>query len=326
MPTTLKQSQNHLQPSFLKKAILPSLQHRAWMGAGWKIIAFACYAVLNAIARYLSGGSLPDRILPMPVSMIVFFQDLGALLILLPWVLRQVGLRKRPQHIRLHFLRILASASAIITWYFALAYLPLAEAVALSVIGPVFGVIGAKLFLREDINKFRLSCISFTFVLAGVTLGTYTIFLKNSGNILGLVFVLSSALLFALAKINTRQLALKGETAKTLTAYLLLFIVPMTFVPAFITWQTPTIAHLPWLALAGLLTAMAIYSVSTALSYAEVTFLAPFDFIHFILNIFVGYVAFTEIPAWWVVALVFLLMFFSGGSFMQRKYRLAKGF
>lgn len=118
-----------------------------------------------------------------------------------------------------------------------------------------------------------------------------------------------------MAKLATRKLAQLGETPHSLTTFLFIFIVPVSFVPALLHWSTPEIMHWPWLVAAGGLTALAIYCVSSALVYAEVSFLAPFDLCQFILNSIVGYVAFMELPAPWVI---WAVVAFAGFSLSAR--------
>jgi len=194
--------------------------------------------------------------------------------------------------------------------------MPLAQAVALSVIGPMMGVIGAKLLLKEQLGWVKGSIILASFSGACVLMQPGSALLANKSNMTGLLFLICSSLFFALAKLATRKLALQGESVKTLTAYLFIFIVPVTFIPALLHWVTPDWVHWPWLIIAGVLTAMAIYCVSSALVYAQVSFLAPFDICQFILNTIVGYVAFMELPAPWAI---WLLLAFVGFSMTARK-------
>lgn len=286
-------------------AIKPqNTENHPWYGALWKIAAFACYAGLNGIARYLSGGADTALSTHLPVGIVVFFQDLIALCILLPWILKYRPGSWIPKPFGLHLFRVITSAIGIIAWFFVLHYMPLGEAVALSVIGPVFGVIGAKWLLGEQLGALRASVIIMTLVGACLLLQPAHAFEANLNNQYGLIFLLISTLSFAMAKLATRSLAQKGETAMSLTTYLFLMIVPVSFVPAAMDWVTPSVVHLPWLALAGGLTALAVYCVSQALVHAEVSFLAPFDLSQFILNSIVGYVAFTELPAPWAFWLV----------------------
>ncbi|MBI2790738.1 MAG: DMT family transporter [Gammaproteobacteria bacterium] len=289
---------------------------KSLLGASWKVAGFACYAGLNAIARYLSGGVDAALDKHLSVYEIVFFQDLFALLLLLPWMIRRGKMALVPNHFILHLLRVLTSAIAIISWYFALVFMPLAQAVALSIVGPMIGVIGAKWFLKEKFGWIRGSIIVLSLIGACILLHPGSVLLENKSNLKGLLFIGSAAFFFAMAKLVTRRLAQLGETAQTLTSYLFIFIVPVSFIPAMMHWVTPDWSHWPWLILAGGLTALAIYCVSSALVYAEVSFLAPFDICQFILNTIVGYVAFTELPAPWAI---WIVLAFIGFSLSARK-------
>lgn len=292
---------------------------RPWFGASWKIAAFVCYAGLNAIARYLSGGAQSALPSTLPVPVIVFFQDLIALTLLIPWMVQRRQRLFPIRNIRLNIARVVMSAIAINAWYFALVYMPLPEAVALSIIGPILGVIGAKWFLKEKLGWLKGAVIGSAFVGAWLIIKPDSVLLENSQNVKGLFFIALSSLSFAIAKILTRKLAMLGESQQNLTFYLFVFIVPISFLPAAIHWATPSFAHLPWLFLAGGLTALAIFCVSSALVYAEVCFLAPFDMCQFLLNTSISYFAFRELPAPWAI---WLVLAFVGFSLTLRKKSL----
>jgi len=278
------------------------------MGALWKIIAFACYAGINTVARYLSGASTIHIEPALPVNVIIFFQDSFALLLVLPWLLRDESDLYSVRFIKTHFARVLFSLAAIIAWYFALFFIPQAQASALSVFGPVLGVLAAKFFLQESLswNRFFwiLSSFSLALCVSWPFMPSFSFKLLDAQYSWGIICVLLSTVFFAVAKLLTRSLARQGESPKKLTAYLLVLMVPFSFISALFFWVTPDWIHLPWLGLGGLLTILAIYSVSMALSYAEISFLAPFDCIQFFLNFILGYWVFTEIPSHWTLGLM----------------------
>lgn len=292
------------------------LLNKQWYGASWKVMGFACYAGLNAISRYLSGGAETALERHLPVPELVFLQDLIALFILLPWILKQPKISFFPPHFKWHFFRVVTSVVAIMAWYAVLMYMPLAQAVALSIIGPMLGVVGARWILKESLGMTRLLFILLSIIAAFYFLHPEKALIENKTNQYGLFFLFISAAFFALAKIATRKLAQKGVSAQALTSYLFIFIVPFSFIPALTTWVTPSFLHLPWLLLAGALTALAIFCVSNALVHAEVSFLAPFDICQFFLNTIVGYVAFMELPAPWAI---WLLIAFIGFSFFMKR-------
>jgi drug/metabolite transporter (DMT)-like permease len=280
------------------------VKQNPWLGASWKILAFSCYAALNAITRYLSGGAQSSLESHLPVNIIIFFQDMFALIIVAPWLIKNARVWQKPRFLGLHLFRVGTSAVAVISWYFALYFLPLADAVALSIIGPMLGVVGAKIYLKEHFTAKRLLILLLTFGLAFAFIRPFSVLSNQSVNLYGLGCVLVSSISFALAKIATRKLASLGESPKLLTAYLLVNIVPVTLIPALFVWVMPSMEHIVWLILAGSLTVLALYAVSTALAYAEVSFLAPFDFIQFFINVSIGYFVFTELPELWAIWLV----------------------
>lgn len=290
-----------------------------WYGASWKIAGFACYAGLNAISRYLSGGANTELDSHLPVPVIVFWQDLFALILLLPWIIARAKVALIPNHFPLHVFRVVASAIAIMAWYYTLRYMPLAQAVALSVIGPVLGVIGARWFLNERFGWKRGLIILLSLSGACFLVKPGSALLSNQSNTIGLLCLVLASSFFAMAKVATRRLAQHGETAQSLTAYLFIFIVPVSLVPAASQWLLPLAVHWPWLMLAGLLTALAIYCVSNALVHAEVSFLAPFDICQFMMNAAIGYLAFMELPAPWAF---WLILAFIGFSFTFRRRKL----
>lgn len=288
--------------------ISPSL-----LGAIWKIAAFACYAAINTLTRYLSGGSSSQLEQMLPVNVIIFFQDSFAFLFFIPWLFRENLFFYKTQFLKLHFARVLFSLSAITSWSFALFFIPQAEATALSTVGPLIGVAGAKWFLKERISIKRYLLIFMSFTLSVSVAWRFMpsinlVAVRNLNYSYGLICITLSMFLFAAAKLSTRALGTLGESPKKLTGYLLTLMVPFSFFPALYFWKFPLMVHMPWLILGGALTALAIYSVSKALSYAEISFLAPFDFIQFILNTVMGYWIFTEIPSKWALWILSIIL------------------
>jgi drug/metabolite transporter (DMT)-like permease len=266
-------------------------RHYPYIGVSWKLSEFACYAVINGLVHYLVAKSTT----PLPSNMVIFIQDAIALGLLCLFIgPEKVQPRK---HWHLHLLRGGVSVLGVVAWYQALKLLPIAEAVALGIVGPIVGMIGAAVFLKETVTAER-------FVAFGASLGMVwwlarpgSVFMQNQENLRGIAFVACSSLCFAIAKILTRRLANEGYTPQLLTRYLLWGMVPVTAVLAVINWQTPELSQWPFLCATGVLTALALYCLSASLYYAELSFLVSFDLIRFIFNVAVGYLAFTELPS-----------------------------
>jgi len=55
----------------------------------------------------------------------------------------------------MHLVRALVGTAAMLTWFWALAHLPFAEAITFSFTTPLFATIGAVLILREKVHLRR---------------------------------------------------------------------------------------------------------------------------------------------------------------------------
>jgi drug/metabolite transporter (DMT)-like permease len=278
------------------KSLLSAKAKNNLLGLFWKLVSCFAFAGVNAVVRYLTGGAgALDR--PLPSEVIVCFQNIFGFLILAPFMLKNGLGSFKTRWPFLHSLRIIIAVLGVISLYYAFAHMPMAQAVALQFTGPVFAVIGAKIFLKEKMGFYRI---------LGITLGITGAFIISrpdralfvaDTNFSWLILVpLLSALSFAGVKILNRKLSLKGESAELLTAYLLFFMVPASALPALAQWVTPDLFSLKFLMLLGLLGSLAHYSMAKSLSLADVTFLTPFGFARIMFTAFLGYILYSELP------------------------------
>ena len=205
-----------------------------WLGGLWKIAACACFACINGIVRYLSGGAETTIADPLPIYIIVFWQNIFGTLFMGPWLAKQGSSAFKTSHVGLHLTRVVAAVIGICLFYLALAYMDIAQAIVLSFTGPVFTVLGAKLFLRETINLRRALAIGASFTGAFIILRPdLSLFGTQSQNLsLFALLPMGSAIAIACAKLSTRKLATVGESPAALTTFLLLFMTPVSLIPA----------------------------------------------------------------------------------------------
>ena len=271
-----------------------------WIGAFWKTLSCACFAGVNGLVRYLSGGSPLLLETPLPIHVIMFFQNTIGSLLILPVLLHNRTLLKTilyPIHPILNIIRVVTAVSGIALWYVSLKYIPLTQVVALSFVAPFISLIGAKLFLNEVLNFTRLTAIMLS-ILGGFFITRPDLGLQNIDHIgWTAIFPLIATLVFTLDKLFTRKLLADGESATNVTLYLLVFMGPISLIPALhYGWIMPNATHWHWLLLLGLLAAGAHFSFSKAYAFAEVTFLMPFGIAKMLLCSVVGYLAFSEFP------------------------------
>lgn len=261
----------------------------------WKIVSCGCFAGINILVRYLSGGSPLAISQPLPIYTIMFFQNLIGMLLLSLYI--KPGIIINTSRPGLHILRIITAALGIGVWYLSLRYIPVTQVIALSFIAPIITTIIAVIFLGEDLDWKRSIAICLS-ILGGflITRPDRTIFSGMEYNWF-MLLPLIAAFIFSLDKMLTRKLLVLKESPLSLALYLLTFISPLCLLPCLIYgWVTPTSIHIPWLILLGLLGAMAHYTFNRAYELADITFLLPFGAAKLLLCSLLSYTVFLEIP------------------------------
>ncbi len=266
-------------------------------GIFWKLTACVGFALVNSFVRYLTGGAGGIEN-PLTPGVVVLFQNIFGCLIMLPFVLKNGFSSLKTQHPLIHGIRIIAAVFGIISLYTAFSKMPMTQVVALQFTGPIFTVIGAKLYLSEHVGKLRL---------LGIFLGMVGAFVLTrpdkaltSGQLdmdqLVVFLPLISAALFVVAKLSVRKLGKAGEKPQLLALYLLFFMIPVSAIYAASTWVTPTNNQLLMMIALGGSGCLAHYATAKAYAHAEVLFLTPFGFTRLILTSILGFTLFGEFP------------------------------
>lgn len=203
--------------------------------------------------------------------------------------------------LRLHAWRSLVVAIMAVSFFWAIARLPLAEAIGLSFIAPVIALFLAAILLGETIG--REAIIASVAGLAGVAV---ILFGKFSGHysreaLWGVAAVLFSAVVFAYNLILARQQAqIAGpiEIAffqNLLTASILALAAPWLLEPL-------PMAKLPILSGAALLAILSLLLLSWAYARAEAQVLIPVEYTGFVWAAIFGWLFFAEPVTVWTIA------------------------
>ena len=272
----------------------------AWKGASWKILSCACFASINGIVRYLSGGVPALQVDPLPYYEIAFLQNIVGSLVLLPWIIRNGLDSLKTTRPGLHLSRILFAALGLMLWYGALHHMPLAQAVALAFTGPIFTVLGCRVFLKEKLTLPRIAAIAFSFLGAFIITRPDQALFSGDGLMatIGIyaLFPLLAAISWVGSTLVGRVLASRGEPASLMTIYLLLFMAPISLIPTLSVWVVPTFQQCLWVIIIGIIAGLAHLSLARSYALADISFLMPFGFTRLLLSGVIGYVAFGEIP------------------------------
>ena len=248
-----------------------------------------------------------------------FFRSLFGLLGVMPWIIRRTDLSKSPYRF-LHAIRAGMKLLALVSFFVAFQNAPLAEVMAISFTAPIFLTLGGWLLLSERMELGRALALLTGFF------GMYLVIKPESGNIsVALMFALAGALITAAMQLILKRMSMR-DTTDRLVAWNLLSIVPMSLVPAIIFWTTPSLTQLALLTTQGLLGALNMTLVTRALSLADVSLIAPLDFLRLPLVALLAYFMFGEIPevsTWIGGAIIFgATLLVAGGKRVIRRGRI----
>lgn len=284
-----------------------------WQATIWKILSCACFALINGLVRYLTGGSSLELSEPLSVTSIVFFQNLFGTLFLIPWILKDYKNPLNTKYMKLHIFRVTLAVLGVVLWYLSLQFMEITQAVALGFTGPIFTVIGSYFFLKERLGPMRFLALAASFFGAVLVLRPDKTLISQSSFIgIAAIIPLISAIVISSVKMCSRKLAVYGESPKAMTTFLMLFMTPVSLLIALIyDFTIPSLHHLPYLILMGFLATAAHLSISKAYITGEVTFIMPFGISKIILSSAIGYFAFGEYPKMWTVWLGATIIFLS---------------
>lgn len=248
------------------------------------LAATVAFASMHGGVRYLS---LELHLHPFEIA---FFRNLFGLVALAPWFIRRGLTPLRTQKFSLHVLRALINVVAMLSFFMGLSLTPIAQVQALGFTAPLFATLLAILFLGEKVFLWRWSALIVGF------LGALIIIRPGIKSIdLGSLLVLGSAATWACAIIIIKMLS-RTDSSVTITAYMVLLMTPLSFIPAAFFWQWPNGEQLLWLAFVGILGTLAQLGMTQAFRIADATAVLPLDFMKLIWGAMIGYIVFGEVP------------------------------
>ncbi len=229
------------------------------------IASTSCFAGMALTIRYAAHD--------LHAFEIAFFRNLFGLLFALPLLLRTGTHILRTKRLNLYLVRCVIGLCAMLTGFWSLVHMPLAEAIALSYTTPLFVTIGAVLVLGEVVRIRRWSAVCIGFLGALVILRPGVEQVSYAAMI-----ALASAALSASAAISIKFLS-RTESPDAIVIYMVLIMTPMSLLPALPVWTWPHGATWAWLALTGLLGTAGHVLLTRAYKLGDVSALQPINFL-----------------------------------------------
>jgi drug/metabolite transporter (DMT)-like permease len=260
--------------------------------------AVAFQTVLDASVKWLTDG--------YTVPQIAFIRYLMSLAVAVLIAGRMGGLAtlktRRPLG---HALRSLLNLATMLTFFYALRLLPLADAIAITFAAPLFMTVFSVVLLRETVGLARW--IAVLVGLAGVFL-----ILQPAGTGIspGATLALASAVFYALALISSRQLS-STETSHNILFYYAICVLLFSgtvgllgesgVAPAW-KWAPLRLEDLWIFVLMGMVGTFGQFFFNQAFRYGEVSMLAPIEYTALLWGIVYGLVLWDEVPSWVMLA------------------------
>jgi S-adenosylmethionine uptake transporter len=301
-------------------------QNRAGAAIAFVLFGVLCISLNDTLIKQLSGG--------YPLHQIVFFRALIGLAISCVILQFEGGWSAlRTDQPLLHILRGVLVVIANMSYFLALAVLPLADATALFFVAPLFITLLSIPLLGEKVGPLRLGAVCAGFV--GVVIMQRPWESSASLDVSRIVLFLPvlSALAYALNQLMTRKLGIKAP-ASALSIYIqgAFLVVSMAFYlvagdgryAAGFTNASMAFLLRPWIwpaptdrwvfAGMGVNGALIGYCLSQAYRLADAATVAPFEYVGLPLAVFWGLFVFGDLPTWEVWTGIALIL--SSGLFV----------
>ncbi|MES2097474.1 MAG: DMT family transporter [Pseudomonadota bacterium] len=194
---------------------------------------------------------------------------------------------------RVHLIRGAVSAVMAVTFFWGLAKVPMAQAIALAFIAPLLALFGAALLLKETIPRSAIIASIMAFAGVGVIMLGQATAAPDPDRFRGTVAILISALCYAYNIILMRQQALVA--GPTEVAFFQSVIVGFLFTlaaPFFA--HVPDAHHAPMILLAAALATVSLMLLAWAYARGEANYLAPTEYTGFVWAALWGWVVFHE--------------------------------
>lgn len=278
----------------LAPARVPSTATRLPAGNAFPLLCMAL-----AAASFVSmDGVIKLLALRYDTLQLSFFRFAGGCAFALPlWLWKRTPLPSRAAW-RLHVMRSALLLCSLVGYFHALTQLPLALAVTISYLAPIFVALLSVPVLKE--RPSRSIWLALSAGLAGVSISVGPELAAgfdglSSQRLLGMASAAAAAFAFAGVLLMARRQANRDSIW---TILLIQSVLPMLLLAAPAAWRWKPVApgDLALILLAGALGTLGLLGVTWAFTRLEASRLAPMEYTSFVWAALLGYLLFGEIP------------------------------
>lgn len=249
---------------------------------GWTVLASLSFATMWGVIKYTS------QTLGYHPFMIVVARNFFGTIVCIPMMIALGPSLLKTTRLSAHARRATSGVIATLATFYAISNAPLATALSINYAAPLIATVAAVLFLEERIRIRRMVALAVGFIGVLIVLRPGQMPMS-----LGILAAIISAVATAFSIVAIKQLTATDDYRAVIIYSFVLMLVPSILI-ALPYWRWPDMAHLPVLALTGLLAAIGQIGLTRSYRLVEVTVLMPFDFIRFGGVITIGWLFFRE--------------------------------
>ncbi|MFO1319177.1 MAG: DMT family transporter [Burkholderiales bacterium] len=252
-------------------------------GVSLILTAVFLFSSMDTVAKYvLKSYPLPPLVWARNFTNLLF-------ILVLVWPRMRNDLF-RTAHPWLQVLRGLLLVSSTTFFYLSLKFMPLAEAAAISFVGPVLVTALSGPLLGEKVSRRQWFAVVLGFI--GVL-----VIIRPTGSVFSpsVAFPIICAVFFSLYQIATRKVAGR-EDPYTTACYTALVGSAATSLALPFTWQTPTLLQGGLMFVIGFFGGLGHLFLIRAVTHASPMALAPFVYVQLIWSTLLAWIAFGDFP------------------------------
>jgi drug/metabolite transporter (DMT)-like permease len=249
------------------------------------LVTAATGSGMNCLIRIASADLHPFEI--------AFFRNLFGFLSILPFALSQGPAALRPNRPGRVLAAALVNVFSMLSFFSAIALLPLDDMTALSFTTPLFQTVGAAFLLGEAVRRSRWlgSALGFLGVL---------IIARPGGDAFGTgsILVLFGASAYAAVSLMIKSVS-ASESPLTVVLWVSGSMSLMSLPAAASVWVIPSAGLLVMLAAIGAMGTIGWFAFAKAFKFADASAIAPYDFMRLPFIAVPAYLVFGEVPDLW---------------------------
>jgi drug/metabolite transporter (DMT)-like permease len=244
------------------------------------------FAVNDALGKWL--------VATYSVGQVLLIRSLAALALLAPFIWRDRASFAVAPRRGMQFVRAALATIEVACFYWAVAYLPLADVMAYYLAGPIFVTAIAGTLLGEPVGWRRWTAVTIGFVGVVVCLRPGVAITWPA------LIALAGSLTFSLSMISTRTLRGTSDTVLVTVQTVAALVFGAALAPA--AWVTPSLSDAALLALLGMVAMVAHVCVNRSLKLAPASTVVPYQYTTIVWAVTFGYLVFGDVPNAWMLA------------------------